>query len=505
MRAFRPLLCVALIALGDIAVATVEVAPFFGSHMVLQRDKPVVVWGTAKSDEVVNVKLGAAEAVTKANKNGQWKVEFAPLATSFDPITLRVGDIVFEDILVGDVWLTSGQSNMVFPLERTDGFDVEAIISNSRLRLMRLRNPRNVAIDGYTDEELARSNVDDFFRGEWEVSDADSAADFSAVAWIMGNMLSQRLDVPVGLVQVAVGGSAINNWLPPQLLKDHSHTSHLYRGDWLSNEKVHAPHRRRAREAFQNVLVDGAAWVPGKMPYRWMCEPGFLFESGIQPLANVAFRGVAWYQGETDAVQYHTASQYRDLLPLMIRAWRDNFGDVSLPFIVVQLPRHNVDSWPAFRHAQGEVAEQVSNVSLVVTIDTGFEDDVHPTDKGPIGKRMAIAALTDVYRSASQPRYPVLSRVRASGFEVNITLSETDLGERALELPGFEIGDQYGEFFPAGALVRGRDQIVIRSPVACPRFLRYGWTPYPKPDLEIFNDHGMPLAPFRVELDSCHR
>ena len=162
MRAFRPLLCVALIALGDIAVATVEVAPYFGSYMVLQRDKSVVVWGTAKSDEVVTVTLGATEAVTKANKNGQWKVEFAPLAASFDPITLRVGDIVFEDILIGDVWLTSGQSNMVFPLERTDGFDVEAIISNSRLRLMRLRNPRNVAIDGYTDEELAAVRMGGF-------------------------------------------------------------------------------------------------------------------------------------------------------------------------------------------------------------------------------------------------------------------------------------------------------------------------------------------------------
>ena len=484
---------------SNVALADVYVADYFGPHMVLQRDEPIIVWGTADPGQAFSVRLGENTIVTRAGEQGHWTAEFAARPASIEPIALSVGDTRIEDILIGDVWLNSGQSNMAWPLNRTDAFDAQVIESNPHLRLMQMLNPRAVAKDGYTDDELARSNVNDFFAGQWEISDADSAASFSSVAWVMGNNLSQELGVPIGLVQIAVGGSAINNWLPPALLRQHPHTAHLYRGDWLENDKVHPPHRRRAREAFQKVLIDGESFRAGQMPYRWMCEPGFLYEAGIEPLKLLSFKGVTWYQGETDATHFEVTHQYRDLLPLLIQSWRASFSDDSLPFIIVQLPRYNVPTWPMFRHLQAEVADQVDNTSLVIALDTGSEDNIHPFDKLRIGERVALAALDDIYRRRKILSYPEPASIRLRADRIRLKLRYFDTGRRGEEAPGFEVGDQYGNFWPASAEFSAKNRIDVQSPVDCPRFLRYGWFPYL--NNVLVSADGMPVAPFRVELE----
>lgn len=496
----RSFVIASLVIASSAALAEVEVAPYFGSHMVVQRDKPVVVWGTANPGEAVDVEFGGDTKVTAANSDGEWAVKFQPRAASFEPIELRVGTVRFDNILVGDVWLNSGQSNMEWPAIRTDDFDSAAVEEDQRVRLLHMQNVRAQAPEGYTDDELERLNNRDFFRGQWEVSGPETVPSFSAVAWAMGERLAVELDVPIGLVQVAVGGSAINSWLPADVLRAHPHTSHLYESDWLSNNQVFINHRKAARASFQHVLTPGEPYIPGEMPYRFSREPAFLFEAGVLPLGHAAFKGVTWYQGEADSFAYAPIRKYRDLLPLLIKSWREHFDDPSLPFIVVQLPGFRNEGWPLFRQMQKEVAETISSTAMVVTIDLGDENDIHPRIKRPVGERLAWEALRFSLDNDAAPRYPRIAQTRHKSDGITLTLRYFEGGNRGTAVPGFEIGDEYSVFYPVTAEFMSRNRVRVNSDIGCPRFLRYGWMPYPKPKLTIVNDGGLPLGPFVIEL-----
>ena len=262
---------------------------------------------------------------------------------------------------------------------------------------------RAVATEGYTREELARCNTKDFFSGKWSQSNPVSTRNFSAVAWIMGNKLTNELNVPVGLIQIAVGGSSMNNWLPPHILKNLPLTKGLYKTDWLENEEVFTNHKKRAKEAFQNVLEPGQPFIPGEMTYRWMCEPGFLFEAGIAPLQGLNFKGVIWYQGESDAWSDKAAYNSEELFTQLIRSRRNHFKNDKLPFIYVQLPGYKSATWPVIREAQRMAEKSMPNISMVVTIDLGLKENIHPADKTPVGNRLANMALKDVYKKRTFP------------------------------------------------------------------------------------------------------
>jgi len=355
-----------------------------------------------------------------------------------------------------------------------------------------------VSKNGFTDEILARCNTEDFFRGQWQVSNEQNAAVFPAVAWYFGRELWQAKRVPVGIIKVAVGGSAINNWIAPDLLKATPDYAGWFTQDWFSNPAIDRGHRQRGRDALQHVAKSGEPWLPGRMPYRWMCEPGFLFEAGIAPLKRLSFRGVVWYQGETDAITEASTQQYADLFPMLIRNWRTHFGREDLPFLFVQLPGFGKDTWPDFRQVQATVAQQTDRVWMAPTIDLGLKDDVHPVDKAPVGHRLYLLAAGYVYGTSRKPIFPTVKHIGTADGKIEITLDPgtSDLLPVQGDVPGFEVCGNDGNFMAVPAAMDERNAIILTYDLGTPASIRYGWQPFPDPPLRIRNAQQLPLAPF---------
>jgi len=479
-------------------------AKIFQSHMVLQQNEPLKIWGTATVGKEIEVFLGGDKLKTITDVNGKWEVVFPKRKASFNPITLKIDNIILKDILIGEVWICSGQSNMVRPLKQVDGGMLAYESSNKNaIRILHNKHPRLVAPpEGFSKKDLQRSNTDDFFEGIWETTTDRNIADFSAVGWYFGHLISQKKDVPVGLILIAVGGSAINNWISPKTLKETPLTSTYFTKDWLENEDVDRGHRKRGKDAFQNVIELNQPYLVGKTKYRWMCEPGFLFEAGIADLQNLRFKGILWYQGETDAITDDLVERYKILFPLMVKDWRTFFNQGNFPFIYVQLPRFKHTTWPEFRNIQRLANNEIDNSFMVTTIDLGEENDVHPTDKLPIGKRAADLALTNVYKYKINGTALDVKKIYQVKTGIKIVLTEKiQLNGNPNKIPGFEIADDSGNYSKVNAILNNNKIILIESDKKI-IMVRYGWESYPKPDLTIFSENGSPLTPFKINLSN---
>jgi sialate O-acetylesterase len=503
-----------------ITESKVQPAAVFGSGMVFQQGEPIRVWGTAASGQSVRVRLGEDLRDTTANEQGGWLVEFPSRKASFDPLTLQINEFRYEDILVGEVWLCSGQSNMALSMQHIQ--NKESYLADAENPFLRIaandavRDASGNQKGCWPEESLARCSPSAFFRVRWSSSTRQAAEKCSAVAWLMGSELQKKLGVPVGIVVVSSGGSALNNWIPPDALKAHPLTASLFDKDWLTNEDVRSQHRIQAVTAFQSVMGDcrpsvtgnrvintGAPWLAGQMPYRWYREPGFLFEAGIAPLRYLSFRGVLWYQGESDAESEKQVERAKSLFPMLVNSWRGFFGK-KLPFVCIQLPGWGKGlSWPQFRELQRGMEKEIPGISVVVTIDTGDEENVHPRDKGMVGMRSAHVVLRDIYGRKELPAFPQVSGVRRSGSSLIITLTECGGGLKPVAgvVTGFEVAGHSGIYSRAEACITAPDTVEIRSPVADPVAVRYGWQPFPSPPLQLFNSAGLPLGPFQLKIE----
>ncbi len=481
-----------------------SIAGIFGSNMVLQQNQPITIWGEAKAGTKILAQLGNETRETTAGPQGNWLLTFGARKASFEPISLKVNELAFNNILVGEVWLCSGQSNMNFGLKNIDTYDsLFDYTANDKLRILQHTNIRIVAKNGYSEEELARCNTHDFFQAEWLESKQETAGNASAVAWLFGNGLQQKLDVPVGIIQVALGGSALNNWIPPAALKANPSTKSFFETDWLGNEQVKEAHRTRARDAFQNVLKPNEPYIPGEFAYRWLCEPGFLFEAGIAPLQHFSFRGVLWYQGESDTDNTDMVEAAKELFPTMVNEWRSYFNRGDFPFIYVQLPGFENEQWPEFREVQKQAQQQLANTAMVVSLDLGAPKNIHPKDKQPIGERAVHKALKMVYGFKQLTGSPELEKWTLEGNEITLWFSECGQGlcSEADSISGFEVAGINGEFKQVIASLVADNTIRILSPVKEPQYLRYAWMPFPNPPLTLYNSEHLPLGPFRVNLN----
>lgn len=311
----------------------IRVNSYFQSHMVLQSDKPVIIWGESDSYKCFEVEFDNEVKTVYPDSEGKWSVEFQKRKASFRPITLRVDKQVFEDILIGDVWICSGQSNMFFQLSNSD-YATKNIDSYSKelekIRIVTYKGLRLVAKDGYTKEELQRCTTDNFFQHKWQLATINNLQDFSAVAIHFGIVLAQNRDVPIGLVSCSLGGSAINNWIPENVLRNDSLTSDWFKTDWFKNKKIYSAHIRRGKDAMQHVLPDNGEYIIDKLKYHFLCEPSFLFESSFKKIDKVSFKGVLWYQGESDTENEYFIERYAKFWRLLVDGWRENFRDDTL-------------------------------------------------------------------------------------------------------------------------------------------------------------------------------
>jgi sialate O-acetylesterase len=490
------------LALSAHAKAEITPARVFGSDMVLQCEAPIRVWGTAENGTTVTITLGKETLEAKADASGRWLATFPPRKASTEPISLTINEHQFTNILIGEVWICSGQSNMKFTLNASEvNPDLRKKATNDKLRLLVHEGLPLVAKNGYNEEQLKRCNVDTFFNAKWSTSTPKTAGSASAVGWIFGNGLQREMDVPVGIIQIAVGGSAMNNWIAPETAKKHPFTASLYEKDWLTNEDVYEAHRTRGADALKNVIKKGEPYIIGKTPYRWLCEPGFLYEASIAPLKGLSFRGIVWYQGESDAYSTESTAAASELFPLLIGSWRDQLDAEDSKFIYVQLPGHKATNWPRFRENQRLTESKLPNLSMVVTIDLGSEANIHPKDKQPIGERVLRLALKNTY-GKEITGFPEAENASVDSKEISISFRECGEGFLPVEgdIPGFEVADKSGAFRAASAKLSSPDTITLTSPVANPTTVRYGWMPFPKPALKLFNSDKLPLGPFSMVI-----
>jgi sialate O-acetylesterase len=393
----------ALCILASAAMAA-ELDPWFGDAMVLQRDRPIRIAGTATPRSTLTVRLGSAQATAAADAEGKWACVFPPRRADAHPVDLMVQepgqpDYSARGIVIGDVWICAGQSNMEFPLARDAAAKSE--LPQADLPLVRLRNHAfagqyrfAAALDAAT---VARMTAKDFYTGQWEACTAKSAAPMSAVGYYFAKKVSAETGVPIGLVNYAVGGAPIEAFVRREALAADATFRRKVSGNWLDNESIEGTFvRLRGRQH-----VGSAKDAPGDdLGPNHGFKPGFAWAAGPAKATGFAIKGVLWYQGESNAIRMEDVSEYAALTKLLVADWRERWGQPDLPFLWVQLPAINEPPrrfWPEFREAQRAAAAAITHTSMAVALDVGTPKDVHPRNKAPVGERLALLALRDVY------------------------------------------------------------------------------------------------------------
>lgn len=465
----------------------------YGNNMIIQRNKPFTLSGTADAGAKVTARLGKEKCSTRAANDGKWQLEFPPLAAG-TRLTLKVKsndkEITFTNIAVGEVWLCSGQSNMAFMLKESRNSQKHIDSSIKRNIVVYDMKPRVItnAISWET-AELEKLNRHDYYLpAQWQKLSPENAADFSAVAYHFGAMLSDSLNVPIGLICNAVGGATAEAFIDRKSLEYHPVlVDILY--NWRQNDFVQPWVRQRASQNIAN----------GNNPLqRHPYEPCYLHETGIAPLATYPIKGAIWYQGESNA---HNAEAYEALFETMLKSWRETWNDESLPFYFVQLSSLGRPSWAHFRDTQRRLALADENCAMAVSSDHGDRYDVHPKEKKPIGERLARLALNGTY--GLKHVTPCGPTIRKATAEKETVILEFDYayGLRTSDnkKPGtFEIAEEQGLFHPAKAEIKG-NRIYLTSPkVKSPARIRYGWQPYTEANL--INGDSLPASTFKTNI-----
>jgi len=482
----------------------------FGNHMVMQAEYPLTVWGTAKAGRTVRIQLGTEQRGATASDAGQWQVRFPArkATTKATSMVVQCGDerIQFTDILFGEVWVCAGQSNMEWPLSLSENGRHElANADHPHLRLLNLEGGASGNSIQYASTQLDRLHPDMYCSGNWEVANARTAGNFSAVGWYFGRDLLDQLKVPVGLICPAVGGTPTEAWIPKEALQRDPQLTGLVAGNWLDNPRMGDFCRSRGEQNLLSAIQSGQP-IPGdehgpNHPFK----PGFMWSSAIKPLIPFAIRGVIWYQGESNAETSARAEEHSRLFPLLIDQWRSQWGQGVFPFLYVQLPALNREHWPLFRDTQLRCLREVEQVGMAVTLDTGHPSNVHPGLKKPIGNRLAAWALGTTYPSHAQGPVsgPLLDTVQGKGNQLRLSFQHTANGLKSSDekpLRHFEVCGADGVFYEASASVSNRQHLLVSSPrVVEPLAARYAWKPYPQPKVNFVNSAGLPASPFSTQ------
>lgn len=501
-----PLLALLLAAVATPAAGAgdLSLASIFSDHMVLQRDKPVPVWGWAEPGDQVTVDFAGQRRSAEAGVDGKWLVRLEPLATNATPGTLTVtsaksgGPLTVADVLVGEVWLGSGQSNMAMQVARAADFDREKATANLPL----VRQFRE-ASDGAAEPQPRG-------KGSWAVCTPDTVGGFSATLFFFGREIHAALGVPVGLVNSSVGGTPIEAWIDRPAQQAVPELAPYLEA--IDRERA-AFDREAVRKRHEQAV---AAWEEQARSAREAGQPvpdkprnaiarhvsnavAGLYNGKIAPLVPFAIRGVVWYQGEANA---HPGKGrfYGHQLRTLVTDWRAKWGE-ELPFAWVQLPNYGVrrDDWMLVREAM-LVSLRLPRTGMAITIDIGDPKDIHPRNKQDVGRRLAAWALADVYGRpvpASSGPLPDGSAIR--GAEVVCRFRQADgLRDRdGGEVEGFVIAGKDSQWKPARARIEGTSVVVSSAEVPQPVAVRYGWAPNPKCDL--VNAAGLPATPFRTD------
>lgn len=501
-RVWRTLFVSSLAVLAAAAAAAEVTLPsLFGDHMVIQQGKKARVWGTAAPNEPVTVKLGDRENATVADDQGLWSVRIDPPAAG-GPYELTVsapsGSRTIQDVLVGEVWVCSGQSNMQWPLSRAANPEQEvAQATDPQIRLFKV-------------EMTVAAEPQDSVAGQWAVCAPEVAKDFSAVGYFFGRELRKELNVPVGLIQSAWGGTPAESWTTRATLESRRDFAPI-----LERFEADMKNYPTAKAEFDQKLAEWQAAAEqakaaGTEPPRRPGEPrgpespwrpAGLYNAMIHPLTPFPIQGAIWYQGESNADR---AEQYATLFPAMIEDWRRAWGNPDMPFLFVQLanfmerkPDPAPSAWAELREAQTKTL-CLPNTAMALAIDIGDAQDIHPTNKQEVGRRLALGALKIAYGRPVEHSGPVYESMEVAGKEVRLRFAHADgLTAQGGPLKGFAVAGPDGVFTWADARIEGNEVVVSAPAVETPVAVRYAWAD--NPEANLYNGAGLPAVPFRTD------
>ena len=470
-----------------------KLAAIFTDNMVLQRNQPIQIHGTANGGDTIEVTFKQQKKNVIVDKYGKWKISF-PALTKGGPYEMTVQSkatkIVLKNILVGDVWFCSGQSNMAFQLQNSENGSAEAkkIGANSTIRLFNAKAIQDTDETAWDAATLAKTNQLQFFSGSWSVCDSISAKEFSAIAYYFGKNIAHEENVPVGLIQVAVGGSPIESWIDRYTLEHDDKVVDILT-NWRKSDFVMPWVRERA-----NVNLKNATNAKQRHPY----DPCYNFEAGVEAFTKFPIKGVIWYQGESNA---HNVELYEHLMPTLVESWRKAWG-TAFPFYYVQLSSIDRPTWPAFRDVQNRLQNKIPNSGMAISMDYGDALNVHPIKKKEVADRLALLALRYTYGKAVTANGPSALKAFQNGDNILVSFAFAKQLTTAdkKELIGFELVNDKGIHIQDKAAIV-KNQVLITIPKGEKiKTVLYAWKPFTKANL--VNEAGLPCSTFKLEIHS---
>ncbi len=469
--------------------------------MVLQRDQNDRVWGWADPGEEVTVTIKDQIKTAQAGSDGKWVVTLDALTVG-GPYLLTVkgkNSLTFKDVLAGEVWICSGQSNMQMSVAGSNDADLEIPAANfPGIRLITVPN-------------RGTQEPQQDFRGKWELCTPQTVGRFSAVGYFFGRQLHQTLGVPIGLINDAWGGSACEAWIPREKLAALPEYKPLIE-HWEQIEKDYSRNKKvydEWRAAVSQARAEGK--TPPREPHNpdqdmhGNFRPGNIFNGVLLPTIGYGIRGAIWYQGESNSGR---AYQYRDLFPLMIQTWRDLWGQGDFSFYWVQLADYMNErsepaesAWAELREAQTMTLKRLPHTGEAVIIDIGEGKDIHPRNKQDVGKRLARWALAKDYGIKVASQSPTYKSMQRQGNKIVLTFDHVDGGFRPFDVKdprGFSVAGSDRKFVQANAKVAGPDKIEVWSDkISEPVAVRYAWAD--NPVCNLYSAAGLPTTPFRTD------
>ncbi|MEM1070695.1 MAG: sialate O-acetylesterase [Planctomycetota bacterium] len=493
----RVLSVLTILLVPSLVRAELKMSPVFGNSMVVQRDKPIHVWGWTTGGAAVEVTMAGETATGKAEEDGRFDIYLNPMAAGgpHEMVVKADETKTFTDVLVGEVWLCSGQSNMAWPVSSAYDPDLESLSA-------KFPNIRLISVPQVASQEPLND-----FEGQWEACTPESVRSFSAVGYFFGRQLHQTLDVPIGLIDNAWGGSAAEAWVRRDVLEGEKTYDELIQ-QWDQNVANHD--QEAAMANFQKRLEKwqqerkGNRPRPPRNPTNSNHRPANLYNGVLHPVLGYTIRGAIWYQGESNAARGY---QYRDLFPLMIQNWRDDWKD-DFSFYWVQLADFRAEAdepsdsdWAELREAQTMAMAKLPNTGQAVIVDLGESADIHPQNKQDVAKRLARWALAKDYGFDIVYHSPMYRSMKADGNKVTLKFNHYGGGMDTFDVRepiGFTIAGEDKKFVAANARIVDKETIEVWSDaVEKPSSVRYAWADNPVANVQ--NKQGLPLTPFRTD------
>jgi len=492
---------------GSIVFADVRLPAVIGNHMVLQQNIPLSIWGWADPGESVTVQLGKHKVRTKTDMEGKWQVKLPEMVAGgpYEMVISGKNTITLKDIMVGEVWVCSGQSNMEWRMRSVNN-SVEEILNANYPQIRLFQIPKKAAAHPQTD-----------VNAEWRQCNPRTVIDFSAVAYFFGRELHKKLNVPVGLILTCWGGTRIEPWTPPEGFKMVPELKDIVRMIEKADDEYHVALGKSLNEIEKWISKAKAAYANNQdlpnmphlsqHPLMGREKPTSLYNAMVYPIIPFAIRGAIWYQGEANR---NDGAIYYEKMKALINGWRKVWKQGDFPFYYVQLAPFCYTLWdsgnrgvyrlPIIREAQRK-ALSIPNTGMVVTTDIGNIYDIHPRNKQEVGRRLALWALAKTYGQKDLVYSgPLYRSMEIDGNKIQIYFEHVGSGLTTRDgkpLDWFEIAGPDKKFFRAQAVIKGNTVEVWSPEVENPVAVRFGWHEEAEPNL--INREGLPASPFSTE------